>query len=462
MGLPGTSPLTDIERRVLEHIDANAGAYIEELQRLVQIPSVSAHARSIDECAAAVGSLLTAAGAEAEELPGPGFPVILGHIRGESERTLLLYNHYDVQPPEPLDLWHSEPFAAEVHDGRMVGRGVADDKGSLVARICAVRALRETVGLPVSVKFLVEGEEEVGSVRLPEVLRTCRDRIAADACVWEGGWKDTAGRPIIYFGAKGMLYVQLDLRLLGGDLHSSRAAIMPSAAWRLVWALAGLKGEDERVLVEGFYDDVRPPDPAELAALDPADFDAAGELATTGAAGFVLGLGGEALVRKYIFEPTCNIAGFGTGYTGPGLKTVLPAAASAKLDFRLVPGQDPDRVLALLRRHLDRGGFQDIAITVLSSEKPARSSPDSTVGRAFTETIGLVTDQRPILQPMMPATGPMHWFTDFLGLELVSGECAAGIDSNVHAPNEWIRVSDYLEGIRHFALALLRYRDLAG
>ncbi len=270
----------------------------------------------------------------------------------------MFYNHYDVQPPEPLELWDSPPFAAEIRDGHLYARGVADNKGNLVARLAAVEAWLAVRGeLPLNVVFVAEGEEEIGSPNLGPFAEENIPKLRPDGCIWEAGYKDTKDRLEITLGAKGILAVDLRVRTLGRDLHSANAAVFRSPAWRLIWALDSLKGPDERILIPGFYDDVRPPDDRDRALLAAWDFDEAGQLAEFGADQYVLGLSGEALKEKYLFQPTCNVCGFHTGYGGPGVKTVLPAEALAKLDFRLVPDQDPWDILEKLRAHLDVGRF---------------------------------------------------------------------------------------------------------
>ena len=234
------------------------------------------------------------------------------------------------------------------------------------------------------------------------------------------------------------------------DLHSAQAAIVQSAAWRLIWALDSLKGPDERVRIVGFYDDVRPPDARDRALLGAWDYDEAGFLAEIGADRFLLGLEGEALKEKLLFQPTCNVAGFHTGYGGPGVKTVLPAEAGAKLDFRLVPDQDPHDILQKLRAHLDAHGFTDVEIEAEGPEFPARTDPDDPLVGAVVRAARQTYGGDPVVLPLMAATGPMYELCQRWGLP-AAGAGIGWPGSRVHAPNENVRLADLQAGIHHIA-----------
>ena len=261
-------------KSVFAHIDRHAQSYIAALQRLVRQPSISAQGIGLEACAALVAEMLQEIGAQVQVLRLPGAaPLVYGEIKGTSPKTLLIYEHYDVQPPDPLEEWICDPFGAEVRDGKIYGRGAADTKGNLVARMCAVQALREVTGrVPLRVKFLVEGEEEIGSPHLRQYAQAHPALFEADGCLWESGGKDHQEIPNLYLGVKGIVYVELEARGAVRDLHSSLGTIVPNPAWRLVWALATLKDKDERIRIEGFYDDVAEPTPEDVAQLwDPLE-----------------------------------------------------------------------------------------------------------------------------------------------------------------------------------------------
>lgn len=442
---------------VLNTIDANRQLYLDWLQTLLRQPSVAAQDRGMAECAALVEKLMRDIGLNSEQLATSGFPVVYGEITGQGGRTLSFYNHYDVQPEDPLELWESDPFAAELRDGRLYARGAADNKGNLVARLAAVHAYLQTHGaLPLNVKFIVEGEEEIGSPHLHEVAERHADKLQADGCIWEFGYREPGGRLQVSLGVKGICYVELRARGASSDLHSAQAAIIPNPAWRLVWALATLKNARDEILIEGFYDRVRPPSARELAILREMAFDEAASLSALGLAQFINELSGEALKRKLIYEPTCTICGFQAGYTGAGSKTVLPSQATVKLDFRLVPDQDPAEIRALLRRHLDAHGFNDIEVIDLNGERPAKTDPEAPLVGVVADCVAQIYGQPASLVPLSPGSGPMYLLCQQLGIPAVS----VGVGhsrSNTHAPNENIVLEDFFNGIKLIAAVMARF-----
>jgi acetylornithine deacetylase/succinyl-diaminopimelate desuccinylase-like protein len=455
------------ERAVLEpvfgFIDQHADEFVERLRTLCRQPSISAQGVGLEETFAMVQEMARAVGAQTERLELDGGPPILhGRIAGTGPRTLQLYDHYDVQPPEPLDLWHHDPFAAEISDGRIWARGVSDNKGNLVARLCAIEAYRQILGeLPLTLTLLFEGEEEVGSPHLRQFTNGPRGEklLKVDGCIWEAGYKDPVGRPTVSLGCKGILYVELRVRSAAKDLHSSWAAAVPNAAWRLTWALGTLKdAETGRVQIPGFYDAVRPPSARinQLADREPFDLDQYRSL--FGIDNFIDRWDGREARRHYLFDPTCTICGLNSGYQGPGGKTVLPAEASAKLDFRLVPDQDPDEILELLRRHLNAEGFADVEVLEVEGEgeRPARSDPDAPIATAVIETARELYAREPLVLPNMAGTGPQYLLCAQFGVPAV-GMGVGNADSNNHAPDENILIADYIEGIKHMAWLMHRF-----
>jgi acetylornithine deacetylase/succinyl-diaminopimelate desuccinylase-like protein len=442
---------------VLGYVDANRDRYLTMLRTACRQPSISTQNVGIGEMANLVRSMLSEVGADARLSPiEGGNPVVLGLVRGTAPRVLNLYNHYDVQPPEPLELWQSDPFAAEIREGRIWARGVADNKGHLIARICAVDAWRQTRGdLPLTVRFIAEGEEEIGSPNLEGWVHAHRAEITpADGCIWEGGGRDFSGRIRLSCGLKGICYVEL-ISAAGAntDMHSSRATIVPNPLWRLIWALNSLKGPDERVRIAGFYDRVVPPTPAEGAALDAMPFDEAAFLETFDLDGFLLNLTGKPLKLKDMFQPTCTVCGIVGGYTEAGrLKTVLANRASAKVDMRLVPEQDPHEICRLLRAHLAASGFPDIEVRLLAAEHPARTDLNAPVVKAVQAVVQRLHGHEPINVPLTPGSGPMYALCQALGIAAVSGPGGGHPDSNGHAPNENLYVDDYINAIKGIAM----------
>lgn len=431
------------------HLDAS----IAELRRYVAQPSIAEQNQGMEVCAAIVAEMFRSRGFAVDVMPTGGPPVVVAERAGRSERTLLVYNHYDVQPPEPLELWTDPPFEATLRDGRLFGRGVSDDKGHLTSRLLAVDAILAAAReLPCRIKLVVEGEEEIGSVHLPAFVRLHRSRLAADACVWEFGYLDHREVPILFAGLRGICYVELSVETAGRDAHSGiGGSIFPNAAWRLTWALASLKGPDERIRIAGHYDSVRPPTARdrELMASVP---DMAEEHRTIyGVKQFLRGMnGGLEMNIAEVFEPTCTICGLTSGYQGEGSKTVLPARASAKVDFRLVPDQTPEEVLRLLRAHLDAQGFQDVATRFLGGGAAGRTDPDHPFLALVARTAEPVYGVPMQIVPMIGGSGPNHAFIEALGVPIAT----VGLghpDTRAHAPDENLRLDYYLKHAKHVA-----------
>jgi acetylornithine deacetylase/succinyl-diaminopimelate desuccinylase-like protein len=450
-----------MDEKLSAYLAANAGEAQALLERLCRQPSVVAQGQGMAEMADLTEGLLRDAGFTTRRLLAEGAPpAIYGELKGKSDYTLLLYDHYDVQPAEPLDLWDSPPFEPTVRDGKLYARGSSDDKGEIAARLAAIRALRAVYGeLPITIRWIIEGEEEIGSPHFAAIAEPYADLLKADGCLWEGSGFAPDGRPELVLGTKGLLYVQLDVRGTGVDAHSGNAPILPSAAWRLVQALATLRAPGGRVTIPGFYDAVRSPSDTELAALaDQADMDEKLR-AVYGIDRFVDGLAGAALRERLSFSPTCNLAGLGSGYTGEGSKTVLPAKAMAKIDFRLVPDQEPADILAKLRAHLDAHDYTDIAITTFGDSEPVVTPIDDPFVRRVAAIAEAYSGKPPSVTPIIGGTLPLLGaLRRFVG---VPGLCTPGNPvywaNGAHAPNEHIRLSDLDEAVKfncHLFLAL--------
>lgn len=445
--------------RIDSYLEKNLDASISELSKLVAQPSVGAQNLGMKECAALVAEMLKTRGFDVRVMDTKGAPVVFGERKGRSNRTLLIYNHYDVQPPEPLELWETPPFEPALRDGKLYGRGVSDDKGHIVSRLFAIDSLLDADGeLPCNVKFIIEREEETASVNLFEFIKQNKDLLQADACMWEFGGVDHRDVPMQYLGLRGICYVELSVETASTDVHSGLGgSIFPNAAWRLVWALSTLKGEDERIRIKGFYDGIQQPSARdrELMAALP---EVADEYKSRyGVKQFIKGLSGGVDLRiEEVFTPTCTICGLTSGYQGPGSKTVLPARASAKVDFRLVPDQDPDDIRQKLRAHLDEHGFSDIEITDLGGDPPARTDPDDPFIQLVAKTAEEVFEMPMQLVPLIGGSGPSHPFVHDLGLPVAT----AGLgypDTKAHAPNENIRVDLYLKHARHMARVIKEF-----
>jgi acetylornithine deacetylase/succinyl-diaminopimelate desuccinylase-like protein len=443
-------------------IDDHLERSLDEVVEYCRLPTVSAHGTAIEETAKYTVALLEAEGFETRIIPKPagGFPVVWAEQKGRRrDKTLLFYNHYDVQPPDPLDEWTSGPFEPQRRGDKLYGRGVSDDKGNIVSRMLAVRALKQAFGeLPCNVRFFIEGDEEIGSPQIAPFMREHGEMFRAHACVWEWGYALWDGSPTLMLGAKGLLCVDIEVQGPNRDVHSSYGTVVPNPAWRLAWALSSIKTPDERILIEGFYEGVKTPTEEELATLRMLPDDGSELLESLGLHDAVLGVKDVDYRRRHIFEPTCTINGLTSGYQGQGTKTVLPARASAKLDFRLVDEQDPDDIIAKLRRHLERVGFEDAVVHQSSSERAARTQLDDPFIDVAQRAARDVYGREAFIVPSMAATGPMFHFVHDLGLPTVM----AGINyvgGRDHAPDEHVRIEDYRKGTKHIAAILQRFSE---
>lgn len=431
------------------YVDDHAAQFVDELKSMVAQPSVAAQNWGMEDMAELVLERLRALGVEARLVGTEGAPPVAFGELGDGPKTLLVYNHYDVQPPEPYELWESAPFEPAVRDGKLYARGVSDNKGSLLARIQAVESWLATRGpLPLKIKWVIEGEEETGSQHFAQWVDENRALVmGADGCLWEFGYRDIAGRPVINLGLKGIYCVELRAHGAVRDLHSSWAGIVPNPAWRLTWALASLKDADDRIRIDGYMDHVAEPPPAAVELMRNMPFEEERLKDDFGIPKWIRNLSGLDLLKKHLYTPTCTICGLESGYTGEGSKTVLPNTAMAKVDFRLVPDLTPELAQDLLRRHLDRCGFEDIEIVNLGGEHPSQTDPEAPVVDAAVAAARETYQQDPVVWPTSAGSGPMYPLCDGLGIPAVSfGVGYSG--SNVHAPNENIRINDYIKGIK--------------
>lgn len=434
------------------YIEQNFESMVEELRHFCSQPTLAGQGIGLEEGVALVRDALEPLGARVKVVPvGENTPPVVLAELGSGERTLLLYNHYDVQPPEPLELWDSPPYAGEVRDGHFYARGVADDRGDLLSRVLAIRAYQATIGdLPLRIRWLVEGEEEVGSPHLGPIATEHADELRADWCAWEGSWRDIQDNPQVICGLKGMLYVELHATGPAFDAHSGFGGIMPNPAWRLVLALSTLRDEQGNFVMDGLEDLVDRPTQAEVDAINSMPFDEQALLNLYGIKGWQRGLSGYDVPLVEQFEPTANIAGFTSGYSGEGAKTIVPSKATVKMDFRLVPRQTPDKMLALLRAHLDRRGYNDIEIVKLGELLPSKTPIDSPLVRVSEQVWRDLGEESVVIVPMTGGSGPASLISDELGIPLVITAGIGFSGSRAHAPNESIRLADFKQGIRYW------------
>ena len=431
------------------YVEKHSRRFIDDLKELCSFPSISNHGRdAVQPAREWLAVRLAKFTDRVETLEAGGMPALYAEVSGGGRRKLLLYEHYDVQPVDPIDVWSTPAFEPAERDGRIFARGVADDKADVMARIHALETLKQLGDVPVTLRFLIEGEEEIGSKTFERIAREHAAKLRADGCLWESGTSfDDAGRPTLQFGCRGLVYVTLRVKQLDYDQHSGFASIYPSAAMYLVGALASLRDQDMNIKIDGFYDKVVKPTEADRRMMATIDPEVEKRRKLVGFEKLVREPKPDQVIEQMLFLPTCNIAGIMTGYQGPGSKTVLPAEATAKLDFRLIPNQDPDEVLELLRAHLDRHGFEKVEIVAGEGEKPARSDPSSPVAKTVIDCVREMYGE-PVLWPFMPATGPMYPVVSDLGIPTVLPVGVGRPDNRIHAPNENIRTEDYLNTVR--------------
>ncbi len=454
--MPDPTTMGEIDQHIVEHLDET----LHDLAVLCRQPSVAAQHYGIEDCAELLAAMLKSSGFTVQILPTGGSPVVIADAPGRSHKTMLLYNHYDVQPAEPLDLWTTPAFEPDIRDGKFFARGAGDDKGHIFCRLAALNAFKAVQGeYPCHIKFIIEGEEEIGSPHLSDFIEQNKDLLRADACLWEFGGVDYEDRPELYLGMRGMCYVELRAKTARMDAHSGLGgSIFPNAAWRLAWALSTLKDQDERILIPGFYDAVLPPSERDLAMLAALPSEEAEMKETYGLGGFLKGLTGVDLRRQAVFSPTCTICGLTAGYQGPGSKTVLPAEASAKIDFRLVPNQDPADIVAKLRKHLDAEGFGDIEVYQHGGMKPARVNPDDPFIAICTQAAEEVYGKAARVAPMIGGSGPMYPFVQVLHVPIGAAGCGYP-GGRAHAPDENFRLDDFVKGAQHTARILARFSE---
>lgn len=425
------------------YVDSNFKYLLQDLQKLIKQPSVSAKNEGIMECAKLVKETLIKSGINSEilQLGKKIPPIVYGEIKSKQNphKTLLFYNHYDVQPVEPIELWDDPPFSGKIKGNKIFGRGAADDKGELITRIKAVESFLKTKkDVPCNIKFLIEGEEEIGSNNIEKYLRKFKNKFSCDGVIWEFGYVDAKNRPIVGLGMKGLLFVELTAKESIRDAHSSLAVIIKNPAWRLVSALKTMRNDSGKILIKDWYKEVLPASKIDISLLEDEPFDEMSFKKEFGIKDFLGKKKGLALKKSLALEPTCNIAGFYSGYTGSGAKTVLPAEATVKIDFRLVPQMDPKKQIARLKKHLKTHGFSDLELKIYHGEAAQRTDPSLPFVSLIRESANQIYGKS-VVNVSNAGTGPMHSFVKVLGAPCVSIG-STFIFSRIHSPNEFARL----------------------
>ncbi len=442
----------------IAYLDKNQSRFLNELKEFLRIPSVSTDpARKADMKAAAefvAGQLRQAGMTTVEILRTGGHPAVFGQrIEDPSKPTILVYGHYDVQPVDPIDLWDSGPFEPAIRDGRLYARGSADDKGQVMIHFKSCEAFVKTAGsLPVNVKFLVEGEEEIGSPNLEPLIEEKKDLLAADVVLISDTTMFAKGVPSICYGLRGLAYIQIDVRGPAQDLHSgSFGGPVTNPAFALAKILASLKDADDRVLIPHFYDDVVPLTAREREEFASLPFDLEGYKKELGVAA-LSGEKGYTPLEQLWARPTLEINGLLSGFTGEGAKTVLPSKAMAKVSMRLVPNQDHEKIARQAEEHilsLAPAGVQT-KVTNMHGGKPWVASLDHPGLRAASKAVERGFGKRPVFQREGGSIPIVSTFESLLGAPSVL--MGIGLpDENAHAPNESLDLDQFEKGIKSSA-----------
>ncbi|MHB1654600.1 MAG: M20/M25/M40 family metallo-hydrolase [Desulfitobacteriaceae bacterium] len=448
-------------KTINNYVESEREGLINGLMDFLRLKSISAQNIGMQECAQALKATMQSLGIRTEmwQLEG-GYPALFGEIiNPQAQKTLLIYGHYDVQPPEPLDFWESDPFDPVLREGKIYARGATDDKGNLWATLMAVRCLKEIgIEIPINLKFFFEGEEEVGSPSMERYLTEHKDALKSDFTILCDRGIHESGKPQIYLGNKGNMAVELKIKGAKRDVHSSQAPLIPNPAWQLIWLLNQLKNSQEEVLIPGYYDDVLQPDDEDLELIARIPFDS-DEYCKVYGIKETLPKGDKLnVLSKLLFQPTATINGLKSGYQGEGNKTIIPSSASVKLDFRLVKNQDPHKSTRLIKDFFKKRGPENLDIHIGNPRNPSKVSYRADIVQVAAQVAREVYQKDPVIWPLLDGSGPMSMFEEILAAPaIIIGLGAPFSLANTHAPNENIGVEDYLTGIKLMSAIYYRY-----
>ena len=450
-------------KEVYKFVDKNSELFLSEFKEFIRQPGISTENTGIEKTATWLSAKMKENGVDSvETFQTKRHPVILGKVGEESKRTLLLYGHYDVQPPGDLKDWKTDPFGAEIVADRIIGRGTCDMKNNLMACLHAVRALLESKkSLPVNLIFLFEGEEEIGSPNLKPFIEDHKQQLSTcDAIVCgDIGGENKKGESLLIYGLKGLFYAEVSVKSpTGTEVHSGFAGIIDNPAWRLISALRLLK-KGEKVLIPHFYEGVQETSLTEKTrhGLAKAVFNKE-KFEETLYLKLKKDMNISKALQELYYKPTLNIDGLWSGYTvEKGIKTIVPDKASAKIDMRLVPDQDSSIIFENMKEYLRSKGFADVTVEQLGFDVPAyRMDPKERIARVVAEAIKKVVNKKTMTMPIAPFSGAMAWLPKILGKPMAFA--GSGVIYMAHRPNEFITEGQYLKGIKLFATI---YNDYA-
>ncbi len=457
---------SNLPTAVDQYVDQNEARFLDELLSFIRIPSIStlpAHKQDVVRAAQFVADALTAAGLEhVEVIPTQNHPLVYADwLHAPGKPTVLCYGHYDVQPPDPLELWTSPPFEPAIRDGNIYARGACDDKGQMYMHIKAIEALQHVYQgkLPLNVKFLIEGEEEIGGESIAKYVPLHKEKLQADVALVSDTELFADGLPTLCIGLRGLMYLEVEARGPARDLHSGMfGGAAPNAVFGLIELLAKAKDADGRLLIPGIYDDVIAPDSAEVESWQRLPFSEKEFLETGVGATALTGEPDQTVLARLWARPTMEVHGIAGGFTGAGAKTVIPATATAKVSFRLVPGQKYEKVLSEFRNwvtHHTPKGIQ-IEVRMLSGGPAILVNPDHPAIQVAAKAFSHKLEKTTVFTRSGGSIPIVGDFARALGIPTVL--MGFGLpDDGLHSPNEKYRISNYYCGIKTIAYFLDEY-----
>jgi len=452
---------------IKDYLEANKQRFLDELFELLRFPSVSADSKykgDVLKTADYIAEKLRSAGADQVEVcPTAGYPIVYGEkIIDPSKPTVLVYGHYDVQPPEPLELWHTPPFEPTVREGKIFARGACDDKGQMYMHVKAFELMQQTEGLPCNIKFMIEGEEEVGSENLDTFVKANKERLAADVVLISDTAMISLEHPSLETGLRGLSYLEVEVTGPNRDLHSGvYGGAVANPATILAKMIASLHDENNHITIPGFYDDVVELTAQEREALNKAPFDEA-EYKTDLGIDELWGEKGYTTIERTGTRPTLEVNGIWGGYIGEGAKTVLPSKAHAKISMRLVPNQQSVAITKLFQQHFERitPKYVKVKITPHHGGEPAVTPTDSVAYKAAEKAVTEAFGKAPIPTRGGGSIPIVALFEQELGLKTVL--MGFGLDSdNLHSPNEKYDIANYYKGIETIPLFHKYFAELS-
>ena len=430
-----------------DFLETHHEAYLEQLFHFLKIESISTNQEGVLRCAEDLKGSMEALGIHTEIMETSGNPVVYGELLNDKNRfTLLIYGHYDVQAVEPLNLWDSDPFEPEIRDGRIYARGAGDNKGQLMAQLLGIQTYQALYGdLPINLKFVFEGEEELGSVHLPEFVEAHADLLQADLVYTSDGSSHNSGDPLILLGVRGILNFEMTIQGADFDNHSGNTGnIIPNPAWKMVELLNTMRDSSGRVLIHGFYDNIRRPTANDVRLLSLLPYNQPDIAEKIGYSW--LNMEGEAYYHALTMEPTFNIAGIESGATGDKAKTIIPASAKVNIDVRLVADQNPGEIFKKIEDHVHHFD-PHVKVTFKGAMEPSRTSSDLEIVQIVTDAVQHAYATEPLVQPSMPGSLPDYVWTRILNTPSIIMPYA-NFDQHNHSPNENLKVDNFFGGIK--------------